>query len=92
MSCCFRNRRKRFCALCKLQILFYKNNAFDNMSAREFLDRNSENMQKLNQFSTTIWPYFKKMYFFYRDSLDFFNDDYVWKHRECIRLKQAKLH
>ena len=89
MGCCF--RRKRFCALCKLQTLFYKGNPFDNISAREFLDQNSENMQKLKQFAATIWSYFKRTFFFNRESLDFFNDVYVWKHPDWYTFETSEV-
>ena len=73
---------------------FCKSDAFDDMSAREFLDRNSENMQKRNQFSATIWPYFFKNVFFFSTAtvlislMTFMFGNIV----TGICLKQAKLH
>ena len=52
------------------------------MSAREFLQRNYDNEVKLRQFAELIWPFFKKMFFYKRDSLEFFNRDYRWSHRD----------
>ena len=52
------------------------------MSAREFLQRNYDNEVKLRQFAELIWPFFKKMFFYKRDSLEFFNRDYRWWHRD----------
>ena len=46
------------------------------MSAREFLQRNYDNEVKLRQFAELIWPFFKKMFFYKQDSLEFFNQDY----------------
>ena len=59
---CFRQRRPRFCTMCKLQSFCYKENAIDNMSVREFLDRNSEDSQKLNELAKLLWPFFKKIF------------------------------
>ena len=51
------------------------------MSAREFLQRNCDNAVKLKEFAELIWLFFKKMIFYNRNSLEFFNQDYRWKYR-----------
>ena len=51
------------------------------MSAREFLQRNYDNAVKLKEFAELIWLFFKKMIFYNRNSLEFFNQDYRWKYR-----------
>ena len=53
----------------------------DNMSAREFFQRNCDNAVKLKEFAELIWPFFKKLCFYNRNSLEFFNQDYQWKYR-----------
>lgn len=46
------------------------------MSAREFLQRNINNdLMKLTQFAKLIWPYFEKIFFVNRESLELFNAD-----------------
>ena len=51
------------------------------MSAREFLQRNCDNAVKLKEFAELIWPFFKKMFLYNRNSLEFFNQDYWWTYR-----------
>ena len=50
------------------------------MSAREFFQKNCDNAAKLKEFAELIWLFFKKMFFYKRDSLEFFNQDYRWSH------------
>ena len=50
----FRQRKPRFCALCKLQSFCYKKDAIEGMCVKEFLDRNSENKAKLNKLAELI--------------------------------------
>ena len=52
------------------------------MSAREFFQKNCDNAAKLKEFAELIWLFFKKMFFYKRDSLEFFNQDYRWSHRD----------
>ena len=87
----FRQRRPRFCTMCKLQSFCYKKSAVENMSVKEFLDRNSENGQKLNQLAKLIWPFFKKIFFAHRDSLSFFNDECHWTHRDWNTFETSSL-
>ena len=51
------------------------------MSAREFLQRNCDNAAKLKEFAELIWSFFKKMFFYDRNSLEFFNQDYWCTYR-----------
>ena len=51
------------------------------MSAREFLQRNCDNTAKLKEFAELIWSFFKKMFFYDRNSLEFFNQDYWCTYR-----------
>ena len=51
------------------------------MSAREFLQRNFDNTAKLKEFAELIWSFFKKMLFYDRNSLEFFNQDYWYTYR-----------
>ena len=51
------------------------------MSAREFLQRNCDNAAKLKEFAELIWLFFKKMFFYYRNSLELFNQGYRWTYR-----------
>ena len=51
------------------------------MSAREFLQRNFDNTAKLKEFAELIWSFFKKMFFYDRNSLEFFNQDYWCTYR-----------
>ena len=52
------------------------------MSAKEFLQRNRDNAAKLKEFAELIWPFFKKMFFYNWNSLEFFNGDYRWAYRD----------
>ena len=88
---CFRQRRPRFCALRKMQTFCYKRNAVDNMSVLEFLDRHSENRQKLNQLVKLMWPFIRKIFFIHKYSLDFFDDVYVWTHRDWNTFETCQL-
>ena len=53
------------------------------MSVREFLPRNMDDGKKLQQFVDLIWPFFKKMSLLNQQSLQFFNQEYHWSHRNC---------
>ena len=46
--------------------------------APEYLERYSEDMNKLEKFVDLIWPYFKKMYYLDKGSLKFFNKEHSW--------------
>ena len=78
VCCCF---FKKKCTLCLFCSILFKHDLSDNMSAREFLQRNVDNEQKLRQFANLIWPYFKQMFFLKPESLDFFNQQYHWSCR-----------
>ena len=56
----------------------FKRGLIDTMDAREFLLRNRENKKKLQEFVDLIWPFFQKMAFLNKRSLEFFNDEYRW--------------
>ena len=64
-------------ALCRLRHFLYKRKAIDNMYAAEFLQRYSQNSDKLKQFAAAIWQCFKECFLIEPYSLDFFNDKYV---------------
>ena len=65
--------KKKKCYLCSSCSKLFEPKLIDNMSAREFLQRNYNNEVKLRQFAELIWPFSKKMFFYKRDSLEFFN-------------------
>ena len=82
IKCFFRQRRTRFCTVCKMQSFLYKKDAIDGMCVLEFLDRHSEHIVKLNKLAKLIWPFIRKIYFLRGDRLEFFDDEYVWTHRD----------
>ena len=51
------------------------------MSARKFLQRNCDNAAKLKESAELIWLFFKKMFFYNRICLEFFNQGYRWTYR-----------
>lgn len=61
------------------------------MYAAEFLQRYSQNLNKLKQFAAAIWRCFKECFLIERYSLDFFNDEYVWFSREWNTGQQSSL-
>ena len=63
----------------------------DNMCVLEFLDRHSENKQKLNQLAKLIWPCFKKIFFVCKDRLEFFDNDYIWTHSDWNTFETSAL-
>ena len=82
IKCCFRQRRSRFCTMCKMQSFFYKRNAIDGISVMEFLERNIEDAVKPNQLAKLIWPFIWRIYFLQRECLELFDYEYVWSHRD----------
>ena len=72
---CFRQRKPRFCTMCKMQSFFYKRNALDEISVMEFLERNIEDAVKLNQLAKLIWTFIRKIYFLHRECLELFDDE-----------------
>ena len=44
--------------LCSFYEILFKHDLIDNMSARDFLQRNMDNGKKLEQFLDLIWPFF----------------------------------
>ena len=91
IKCFFRQRRPRFCTLCKMQTFFYKKDAIDRMCVLEFLDRHSEDELKINQLAKLIWPFIRKIYFLRREYLEFFDDEYVWTHRDWNTFKTSRV-
>ena len=73
--CCFKQKK---CTLCLFRQKMFKRGLIDTMDAREFLLRNRENKKKLQEFVDLIWPFFQKMAFLNKRSLEFFNDEYRW--------------
>ena len=69
------------CTLCSFCEILFKHDLIDNMSAREFLQRNMDNGKKLEQFVDLIWPFFKKMSLLNPQSLQFFNQEYSCSRR-----------
>ena len=61
------------------------------MSAREFLQRIYDNEVKLRQFAELIRLCFKKMFFCKGDSLEFFNQNYRWTHRDYQNAKYYEM-
>ena len=86
-----KHRRPRLCALCKLQSFCYQKDAIDGMCVLEFLDRNSENSQKLNQLAKLFWPFFRKIFFVRKDRLEFFYQEYHWTHRDWNTFETSSL-
>ena len=76
IGCLFPSCIRRY-ALCRLRHFLYKRKAIDNMYAAEFLQRYSQNSDKLKQFAAAIWQCFKECFLIEPYSLDFFNDKYV---------------
>ena len=76
LGCLFPSCIRRY-ALCRLRHFLYKRKAIDNMYAAEFLQRYSQNSDKLKQFAAAIWQCFKECFLIEPYSLDFFNDKYV---------------
>ena len=74
--------KKKKIHLCSFCSKLFEHKLIDNKSTREFLQRNYDNEVKLRQFAELIWPFFKKTFFYKRDSLEFFNRDYRWSHRD----------
>ena len=73
--------KKKKSHLCSFSSKLFEPQLID-MSAREFLQKNYDNKLKLRQFAERIQPFFKKMFFYKRDSLEFFNQDYRWSHQD----------
>ena len=73
MSFCFIKRKCTLCSFCKI---LFKHDLIDNMSAREFLQRNMDDGKKPKQFFDLIWPFFLKMSLLNPQSLQFFNQEY----------------
>ena len=90
IKCCFK-KRSGYCTLCKIQSFFYKRDAVENMSVMEFLDRNSSDKKKLKQLPELIWPFIRKIYFLLRDHLEFFDQEYVWTHRDWNTFEVSEL-
>lgn len=78
-------------AFCRLRHFLYKRKVIDNMYAAEFLQRYSQNLNKLKQFAAAIWRCFKECFLIEHYSLDFFNDEQVWFSREWNTGQQSSL-
>ena len=76
IGCLFPSCIRRY-ALCRLRHFLYKRKAIDNMYAAEFLQRYSQNSDKLKQSAAAIWQCFKECFLIEPYSLGFFNDKYV---------------
>ena len=74
-----------------MQSFFYKRDAVENMSVMEFLDRNSSDKKKLKQLAELIWLFIRKIYFLRRDCLEFFDQEYVWTHRDWNTFEVSEL-
>ena len=61
------------------------------MLAREFLQRNSDNLAKLKEFAELILPFYKKIFFYKQDSLEFFKQDYSWMHQDYQNATHLEL-
>ena len=55
------------------------------------MQRNYDNEVKLRQFAELIGPFFKKMSFCKRDSLEFFNQNNRWTHRDYQNAKYYEM-
>ena len=55
------------------------------------MQRNYDNEVKLRQFAELIGPFFKKMSFCKQDSLEFFNQNYRWMHRDYQNAKYYEM-
>ena len=74
-----------------MQCFLYKKDAIDGMCVLEFLDGHSEDMVKLNKLAKLIWPFIRKIYFLRRDYLEFFDDEYVWTHRDWNTFETSRV-
>ena len=90
LGCLFPSCIRRY-ALCRLRHFLYKRKAIDNMYAAEFLQRYSQNSDKLKQFAAAIWQCFKECFLIEPYSLDFFNDKYVCSSRKWNTGQQSSL-
>ena len=75
------------CGLCDL-ITFFANideqNLMDGFSPRKFLAKNYNRIEKLEEFSLKILPFFQKMEMNHYPSLDFFKKRYHWSSRDRV--------
>ena len=90
LGCLFPSCIRRY-ALCRLRHFLYKRKAIINMYAAEFLQRYSQNSDKLKQFAAAIWQCFKECFLIEPYSLDFFNDKYVCSSRKWNTGQQSSL-
>ena len=67
--------------MCSFCSKLFERKLIDNMSAREFSQRNCDDAAKLKEFAELIWRFFQKMFFYIRNSLEFFNQGYWWTYR-----------
>ena len=74
-----------------MQTFFYKKDAIDGLCVLEFLDRHSEDKVKLNQLAKLIWPFIRKINFLRRDYREFFDDEYVWTHRNWNTFETSRV-
>ena len=73
------------CDLCGLIEFFanpFEENFIDGLYPREFLKRNYNNRDKLEEFSLKILPYFQKMKMNQEKCLEFFQQRYYWSTRD----------
>ena len=83
---CYCNKlsdKRRECGLCSLcHFLFHNNNIMDGLSPEKFLQLNHDNRSKLNEFVSKISPFFDRMDFEDKSSLEFFDNQYSWSMRD----------
>ena len=71
--------KKTKCDLCALcHFLFHNNNLMDGLPPEKFLQLNYENRAKLDEFAIKISPFFERIERNHKESLEFFNKEYVW--------------
>ena len=75
---CYCNERRK-CNLYDLCSYLYGNeNLMEGLPPKKFLQLNYAKREKLENFVNRIFPFFVRMEYFDKRSLDFFNKEYVW--------------
>ena len=76
---CYCEKNGRKCDLCDLcHYLFDDNNLMEGLPPKKFLQLNYDKREKLEDFADKIFPFFERMEYYGKRSLDFFNKEYEW--------------
>ena len=80
---CYCNERRK-CDLCDLcSYLFGNENLMEGLPPKKFLQLNYAKGEKLEDSVDWIFPFFVRMEYFNKRSVDFFNKEYVWSCKSC---------